>query len=594
MPYTNPQIAAVFQQMADVLEILGGDRFRVNAYRRAARIVDDLPQDLAALGPNVKQLAAIEGIGKGTAQRIAQFLTTGKIEEHEELLTKIPKGLTGLLAVPGLGPKTIALLWKHAGIESLEDLKTKLKDDRLAQLPGLGSKKLENLRQSIAFASVSVARIRIGQALPLALWFVNQLRELPHVQQAAYAGSLRRGRETIGDIDLIVASPLASGTPPKATNPTQAISDAFVGLEPVNQVLAQGPTKTSVRAGDTLSGDQRGVQVDLRIVGPENFGAAWLYFTGSKEHNVALRERAIQQGLKLNEYGLFKGNHCLAGETEDQIYQQLGLAWIPPALREDRGELVLAQDNKLPKLIELANIKAELHAHTTASDGRWSVYELAMAAAERGYHTIAITDHSKSQAIANGLSNKRLEQHIEHIKHVAQQLKNTISVLAGSEVDILADGSLDYPNSLLKQLDVVVASPHSALNQDPEKATKRLLRAIENPYVTIIGHPTGRLINRRRGLRPNFAQLYPAATARGIALEINANSWRLDLNDTHARAAIDAGAMLAINTDAHGPGDMDQLIYGLFTARRAGATPKQVVNCLSKTALAKWIKSTKF
>ncbi len=590
MSVANQQLVAVFSQMAAVLEILGADRFRVNAFNKAARVIDDLIDDLAAIGPDVKQLTAIEGIGKGTAQRIAEFLKNGKIKEHDELLAKLPPGLLDLLDISGLGPKTVALLWKDGGVESLADLKTKLdQGDELAKLPGLGAKKLENIRKSMAFAQTSGRRVRLGQALPLASWFVSKLRQLKGVQQAAYAGSLRRGKETIGDIDLIVAADGGKNHEKTA----KAISDAFVKLEPVSEILVKGPTKTSIRTADSFGNAQGGIQVDLRVVSLESYGAALMYFTGSKEHNVQLRERAIKQGAKLNEYGLYKGEKIIAAKTEQDVYKALGLAPIPPALRQGRNELALAEAGKLPRLIELTDIKSELHAHTTASDGRWSIHELAIAAAERGFHTVAITDHSRSQPIANGLSCERLEQHIQAIRDVAKKLKDKITVLAGSEVDILSDGKLDYPDSLLAQLDVVIASPHSALNQDPAKATKRLIKAVENRYVTVIGHPTGRLINRREGLHPDMKQVIAAAAQRGIALEINANNWRLDLNDAHARAAIEAGAKLSINTDAHGPGDMDQLIYGVITARRAGATKGDVINAMTAAQLQKWLKSTK-
>ena len=583
MTLANPQLVALFRQMAQILEIVGGDRFRVNAFNRAARLIEELPDDLSTIGPDVTRLAAIEGVGKGTAQRIAEFLSTGKIQEHADLLAQIPPGLLALLDISGLGPKTVALMWKDAGVTSIDDLREKLRDDQLARLPGLGKKKLENIRKSLAFAQSSSRRVRLGQALPLATWFVSRLREMKHVQDAAYAGSLRRGKETIGDIDLLVAAD------PDQPQHAQQIRDAFIQLDPVREVLAQGPTKTSVRTASSIGG----MQVDLRIVAPESFGAALMYFTGSKEHNVAMRQRAINRGLRLSEYGLFDGDEPIARETEQEVFKTLGLAWIPPELREDHGELSLAEKDRLPKLITLADIKAELHAHTNASDGKWSIHELAMAASERGFHTIAVTDHSQSQPIANGLTPKRLEQHILAIREVARELKDTITVLAGSEVDIHADGKLDYPDSLLNELDVVVASPHSALTQDPAKATKRLLKAIEHPYVTILGHPTGRLIGRREGLNPDMRSLIQAAAQRGIALEINANSWRLDLRDTHARLAIEAGVKLAINTDAHGPADMDQLAYGILTARRAGATPHDVINCLPKAKLGPWLQNTR-
>jgi DNA polymerase (family 10) len=321
-----------------------------------------------------------------------------------------------------------------------------------------------------------------------------------------------------------------------------------------------------------------------------------MYFTGSKEHNVKLRERAMSMGYTLNEYALADKKDKtkqVATKSEEEIYKKLKLAWIAPELREDRGEIALSEKGKLPALIELKDIRADLHTHTTASDGRWSIEENALAMAERGHHTVAITDHSKGQVQANGLDDKRLVKHIEDVRKVAKKLKDKITVLAGSEVDILADGALDYPDELLAELDVVVASPHAALSQEPKKATARLLKAIENPYVTMIGHPTGRLVLRREGLSPDIEALCKAAADRGIALEINANHWRLDLRDTHARVALEHGVKLAINTDAHGPGDLDQLPYGVLTARRAGATKQDIVNCMTAATLKKWLKSTR-
>jgi DNA polymerase (family X) len=362
-----------------------------------------------------------------------------------------------------------------------------------------------------------------------------------------------------------------------------------VKLPPVSEVLGHGPTKSSVRVSD----GRRGLQVDLRIVPPESYGAALLYFTGSKEHNIELRERAIKRAMKLNEYGLFRvsdGEKMVAGRTEEEVYAALGLDWIPPELREARNEIHLAEKHELPKLIELGDIKTELHAHTVASDGLWTIRELVETALSRGFHSLAVTDHSKSQVIANGLSEDRLEQHIADVRAVAKEFQGRIAVYTGAEVDILADGSLDYPNSLLKELDVVVASPHAALSQDSAKATHRLLKAIEHPYVAILGHPTGRLILRREGLSPDMRQLFAAAAERGVAMELNANSYRLDLRDVHCRAAIEAGVKLAINTDAHGPADLDQLAYGVLTARRGGVTKEDVINCWSRDELAKWIK----
>ncbi len=577
MPTANQQLAALFAQMADILEILESDRFRVNAFRKTSRVLDDMAEDVAGIGPDISSLVQIDGVGKGAAQRIAEFLETGKIADHTQLMDQIPDGLLGLLNISGLGPKTISLFWNQAGVEGLDDLKAKLETGELTNLPGLGKKKLENIQKSVAFAESAGGRVRLGQAMPMAFWFVGQLEKLKQVKQAAYAGSLRRGRETIGDIDVIVSAEAKGAA---------AISDAFVALEPVTDVLVKGATKSSVRT-------RGGMQVDLRVVEPRQYGAALMYFTGSKEHNIVLRQRAIDRGMNLNEYALTKGNKIIAGQTEQEIYQVLDLAWIPPELREDRGEMILAEKNELPKLIEIGDIKAELHAHTTASDGHWSIEEYAAAAAHRGFHTVAVTDHSRGQGQANGLSSQRLEQHIKNVRVAAAQMKNQITILAGSEVDILANGQLDYPDSLLKELDLVVASPHAALTQEPKKATDRLLKAIDNPYVTIMGHPTGRIILSREGLNPDMKQLIAAAAQRGIALELNANTMRLDLRDTHARMAIEAGVLLSINTDAHGPDHLDQLVYGVLTARRAGATKAGVINCLSKAALAKWLRGTR-
>ncbi|MAX27004.1 MAG: DNA polymerase III [Phycisphaeraceae bacterium] len=574
---TNQQLAAIFQQMADVHTILEDDRFRINAYAKAARVIGELPTDLGEIGAEVALLAKIDGIGKSTASKIAEFLETGKIKAHEDVMARIPHGLLDLLQISGLGPKTVGLMWSQAGIESLDDLKEKLKTDELTKLPRMGQKSLDKIRKSIAFMESTGGRVNIGKALPIAQWFVEQLQTLGEVEQAQYAGSLRRGKETIGDIDILVAA---------SEDDSKTISDFFVQLPGVTEVLAQGQTKSSVRT-------EHGVQVDLRIVEPDHFGAALMYFTGSKEHNVAMRQRAIKMGMSLNEYALTKDDKPVAAKSEEDVFKALDLQWVAPEMREDHGELTLAEKDKLPKLIEVADIKAELHAHTTASDGIWSIEQYADFAIDRGFHTIAITDHSKGQAQANGLNEKRLVEHIEKIRAAAKKYEGKLTILAGSEVDILADGTLDYADDLLAELDIVVASPHAALTQDPKTATARLLKAVENPYVTIMGHPTGRLINRREGLSPDMGKLIDAAKERGIALEINANHWRLDLRDSHARLAIESGVMLAIDTDAHGPGDMDELKYGILTARRAGVTAQNVINCMSQTALAQWLKRTR-
>lgn len=581
MSQTNAKLSRIFQQMADVLEVLGANRFKVIAFQKAARVLGELTEDVAAMDD--KTLRSIDGIGKGMADRIGEFIKTGKVSEAMELAEEVPPGVVKMLDIPGLGPKTVSILWREVGVTSIEKLTKALNTGELEDLKGFGKKKIENIKKNLAFAEQAGKRARIGHAMPLAQWFVQQLKRLKQVQRIDYAGSLRRGKETIGDLDLLVAA---------KPEDAPAIMDAFVGLDVVADVIAKGETKSSVRTREETGG---GMQVDLRVVPEASYGAALMYFTGSKEHNIQLRERAISMGLKLNEWGLTEtdSDRVVASKSEEDVYKALKLAYIPPELREDRGEVALAEKDELPTLIELSDIRAELHTHTTASDGLWTIEQLALAAAERGFHTVAVTDHSKGQVQANGLTEDRLEIHIVAVRKVAEKLRGRITVLAGSEVDILVDGRLDYADSLLKELDVVVASPHAALGQEPDKCTKRFLKAIENPYVTIMGHPTGRLIGRREGLSPDMGALFKAAAQRGVAMEINANHWRLDLRDTHARAAIAAGVKLAINTDAHGPADLDQLTYGILTARRAGATKNNVVNCLDQAALAEWLKSTR-
>lgn len=585
----NAELAAMFERMACVLDVLGENPFRGVSYRRAARALEELREDAGELARGeepIKHLTAIDGIGKGLAQKIVEFITTGKIAEIDDAAAKVPPGVIELCNVPGVGPKTAASLWQHAGITSVQELSAKLDGDQLANLPRMGAKTIENIRKALAFAQSSGGRTRLGDAIPVALAIVERMRILPGVTVADFAGSLRRGKETIGDIDILVGcDAMADHAAP--------IGEAFRAMPGTARVLAAGPTKSSVQ----LAG---GMQADLRVVDASRYGAALLYFTGSKEHNVALRDLAMRtKKLRLNEYGLWREDDFKQGDfehatpvaaaTEMEIYKALGLDWIPPELREDRGEIDAAARHALPKLIDLADVKAELHAHTTASDGTWNILELAEFYKARGYHTLAVTDHSVHQTIANGLDAKRLVKHIAAIRKAADQVKG-LQLLAGSEVDILPDGSLDYENTLLAELDIVIASPHAALTQDPAKATDRLLRAIDNPYVHIIGHPTGRLINRRAGLDPDMAKLVKAAAAAHTALEINANTARLDLRDTHARLALEAGVKLSINTDAHGPTDADHLIFGILTARRAGAVAADVINTFSAPALRKWLK----
>jgi DNA polymerase (family 10) len=482
------------------------------------------------------------------------------------------------------------MLWRERGVLDMEGLVKLLESGGMKGLKGIGDKKIESIKEGIAMRAQSAGRKGIVEALPIAEALVEQLRALKQVKHAEFAGSLRRRRETIGDVDLVCSlKDDARGT---------EVAEAFCKFPEVQKVLGSGNAKASVITAG-------GLQVDLRIVPAECYGAALMYFTGSKEHNVRLRGRAQDQGYTLNDWGLFKLDDWetspkrtpgevppvkpVVAATESEIYMKLGLAYIEPEIREDRGEIAAAEKGKLPKLIELSDIRGDLHSHTTASDGVATIEQMAAAAIERGYQFLAITDHSKSQAIANGLSVERLLKHAAAIRKVSDRLKGKIKLLAGSEVDILADGQLDYEDSVLAELDYVVASPHFALTQDADKATSRLLRAIENRYVNVIGHPTGRLIDRRPGLPVRFEPVFKLAAQTGTALEINSSYPRLDLNETNARSAIESGVMLSINTDAHSEGELDLIPYGINVARRAWATKKNVINCMTWEELTKFL-----
>ena len=592
----NTDLSKIFDQMATLLELTGANRFRVNASTKAARVIGEHPADLEPLANDAGALTALDGIGKGTAEKIAEFAERGAIGEHRELLDAVPSGLLTVLEVPGLGPKTVKLLWDELGVTDLDSLKVALDGEAVLGLPRMGAKSVQKIKDALAFAESSGERLLLGMARPLAELLVERMEAVDGVTRCAFAGSMRRGRETIGDIDILVST----GDPAGA-------HAAFRDQAGVVQVIASGETKTSVRLSlptkfgrwkSMAEGDAPTVQADLRVVPESSWGAAMMYFTGSKDHNVRMRERALKKGLTLNEYGLFpddkqaedspqsRGVEPVASEREEAVFAALGVAFVPPEAREDRGELSLAES---PRLIDVGDIKAELHAHTTESDGSLSLLELATAAAGRGFHTIAVTDHSRSSVQANGLSVERLREQRETVETVRTELGGTISVLHGNEVDILSDGSLDYDDDVLAWLDVVVASPHAALAQESGAATDRLLRAISNPHVNIIGHPTGRIINRRRGLEPAMDEIIAAAVEHDVALEINSHWLRLDLRDTHVRAAVEAGCLIAIDCDVHGAGDFDNIRYGVQTGRRGWLPPELVVNTWPAAKLHAWL-----
>ncbi|HEY7120102.1 MAG TPA: DNA polymerase/3'-5' exonuclease PolX [Tepidisphaeraceae bacterium] len=583
----NHELSALFERMAQLMEIKGMSVFKSIAFHKVARVLKDMTLDIKKCCDD-GTLGELEGIGDSSRKIIEQYVKEGRSTDYDELATSVPAGLVPMLEIPSLGPKTIALFWKERGITSVDELIKALDEGKLDGLKGVGEKKLEAIKQGIELRAKSAGRMGIGEAMPVAQSLVEQLRKVAGVKQVEYAGSLRRRKETVGDVDLIAAV--------AHEKDGEFIAREFVKFPEVARVLGQGTTKASVLTAG-------GLQVDLRIIPQEHFGAALMYFTGSKEHNVKLRGRALEMGMTLNEWGLYKitiekkadkgrsGGRVeketahapaakpQAARTEEDVYKALGMSYVPPELREDRGEIDAAVNGKLPKLIEVKHIRGDLHTHTTASDGQNSIEEMAEAAKARGYAYLAITDHSKSQVIANGLTAERLLKHVAAIHKVGERIRG-IKLLAGCEVDILADGRLDFEDEILKELDIVVASPHVALKQDETKATDRILRAIDNRYVNIIGHPTGRLIGGRAGLPLEFAKVFAAAAKAGVALEINSGYPRLDLNDEHARGAIAAGVRLAIDTDAHSVGEFGEIEWGVGVARRAGVEAGRVINCM--------------
>lgn len=570
----NAELARVFDRIADLMEIDAGDTFRISSYRRAARTLKDAVEDVAVLATE-DRLTDLPGIGKGTSDRIKSYIANGHIDVLDELEKKYPKDLVALLDIQGMGPKKVALVHEKLKVKNLNDLKRVIESGEMEKLPGLGATSVQKIREGIAFLESSGGRTPLGVALPIAEEFADRVRKLKGVKRAELAGSLRRGAETIGDIDILC----------DAKNGEEVVKQ-FTKFDGVKRVLAAGGTKGSITVESAEGGE---VQVDLRVVPAESFGAAWQYFTGSKEHNVRLREMAVRKKWRLNEYGLFDGEKPIAGRTEEEIYQKFGLKWVPPELRADREEF--DKDANFNDLVTMEDIRGDLHMHTTASDGRCTIEEMAHAGKALGYEYIAICDHSKSATIANGLSVERMKQHIKDIR-TANKKSDGIEVLVGCECDILADGSLDYPDDLLAECDWVVASIHTAVGAGKGKKlspTERTIAAMENRNVSAIGHPTGRLINKRAPMELDIDAIVKAAVRTHTLLEINASWQRLDLKDLHARQALAGGAMLVIDTDAHHTDQLLQMRLGVTTARRAGARKKDIANTLTLAALKKRI-----
>lgn len=568
----NEDIARIFERMAHVLAFKGEDRFRIMAYERAAVSIRDLKEDLASIADQGK-LQEVPGIGKDLSEMIEEYIATHEIKRYSRECKGIPDELIDLMSIPGLGPKMLALLHKKAGINNLEDLKKCLDGEAILKWKGFGQKKIENIRRGIELWVGSQKRMLISVALRLAENLLAEIRKIPGVERADIAGSLRRRRETIGDVDVLA---IAEDSPKALTRISK--------LPLIKQVVALGDTKATVMI-------EGGIQVDIRAVPRECYGAALQYFTGSKQHNIHLRTIGRKHGLKFNEYGVFRGEKRIGGEEEADVYTSLHMPIMPPELREDRGEIEAALKGTLPKLIEIADLRGDLHTHSTYSDGKSTIEEMVERAAELGYEYIALSDHSPSERVAHGLDRDRLERKIEEIEALRKKRKERLPhILIGSEVDILADGTLDYPDDILLSLDVVVAAIHSNFRQTKDRITGRLLDAMRHPQVSVIAHPTSRLIGGREPLEMDFERVIEAAARSGVALEVNGSMYRLDLNDVMARAAQEGGALLAIGSDAHSTAQLEWIHFGVFQARRGWVEPRSVVNTWSWAKLSRWLR----
>jgi DNA polymerase (family 10) len=575
----NKAIANVFYETADLMEVNGDDSFRIRSYRRAAEALEGHPQQVASLIDEPKKLLEIPGIGKGMVANIQELCRSGKLGPHQELLKKYRPSMLELLKIQGLGPKTIALLWSAFQVSDLAGVEKLAREGKLRELPRLSEKSEQKILKAIEGYRRISGRFLLDEADRTAQKLTEHLKHIKGIEKITPAGSLRRGRETVGDLDVLITGPCCVNDEQRA-----GLIEEILLFPGILQVLAKGDNKVSFKL-------RSGMQVDVRTLPPESYGAAMQYFTGSKNHNVTLRQRALRMGFTLSEYGLFRldDNQRVAGATEDEIYGQLKLDCIPPELRENCGEIEAAAENRLPALISVQDLRGEVHMHTVETDGKCTIDEMAAAAKERGYQYIAITDHSKNLAFANGLDDKRAEQHIARIR-TAHGQTDGITIMAGIEVDILADGELDLSDSVLEQMDVVVASVHSAFNQEPQQMTDRLLRALHNKNVSILGHPTGRLLLRRDAYPFDMDAILKAALQNKVAMELNAYPDRLDLNDVHLRMARERGVKIVINTDAHHTSHFEKIKYGILQARRAWLTPKDVLNTLPEKEFCRAMK----
>jgi DNA polymerase (family 10) len=568
MRMKNKELADLFGRMADILEFKDENPFKISAYRKAARVIGDLTQDIEEIAEDGK-LKAVPGIGEGMAQKIVEYLKTGKVSKFEEVRKGVSDELIAIMDIPGMGPKTLSMIHKEKGINSLSQLEKAVEDGSLVGLPGIGEKKVENIKRGIQLLKQSKGRMNLGIAFPMAKRIVETLREKAGSRKIEWAGSLRRMRENIGDIDILATGPNK-----------EKIIHIFTHLREVKEVLASGETKASVVV-------EGGIQIDLRVVEEDSYGAALQYFTGSKGHNIHLRGIAKTKGIKINEYGVFRGAKKIGGKEEEDVYRALGMDWIEPELREDRGEIEAAKETALPKLVKELDIKGDLHVHSNWSDGTSQIEEVAKAAQKRGYQYVAICDHSKSLKITHGLDESRLIKQMDEIDRINEKLKD-FQILKGTEVDILTDGRLDLSEKVLEKLDLVVAAVHSGFKQEKEKMTKRIVRALENPFVHVLAHPSGRLLGARDPYEVDIDEVMEAAKRYRKALEINAYFERLDLDDIHCRKAKEMGIPLTIGTDSHHLDQMWMISLGVAVARRGWLESKDVLNTLSLEEILKW------
>ena len=575
----NKAIAGILYETADLLEIDGQDSFRIRSYRNAAESIEALPQQIAELISEPKKVLEIPGIGKGMLLNLQEMFKEGRLSVHAELLAKYRPSMLDLLKIQGLGPKTIALIWSAYQVCDVEGVEKLAREQKIRILPRMGEKQETKLLKAIEDYRRIAGRFLLDTAEAQAEKIVDHLRGYPGVEKVTPAGSLRRGRETVGDLDILVTGRACCDDKER-----EKLIDHIIKLPGLMEIIARGENKVSFRM-------RGGMQVDVRFLAPESFGAAMQYFTGSKAHNIALRQRALKMGYTLSEYSLARVDNekAVAGQTEEEIYSKLKLDYIPPELRENCGEIDAAEKHELPTVISQSDLQGDVHMHTIETDGRNTIEEMAEAARAHGYKYMAITDHSKNLAFANGLDDKRALEHIKRIRAANEKIAG-IKIFAGVEVDILADGALDLSDDVLAQMDLVIASVHSHFNQSPSEITDRLLKAIENPNTSLIGHPTGRLLLRRDAYQFDMDAVLKAAAQRKVAMELNAYPDRLDLCDRHLRLAKQYGVKIVINTDSHHTSHLDKIRYGVLQARRAWLTKDDVLNTLPPQKFAKAMK----